>query len=930
MAKRQKLVLIDGKALFYRAYHAIQHLTNAEGLPTNAVYGFAAMVLKAYADLKPDYVILTWDKAKTAMTQRVALYPEYKAKRVRMPDDFHAQIPYIFKLADALRMPVIELDNYEADDIIGALVQQAPKDIDVIIVTNDRDVFQLLDPAVRAGRAGKVEIFMQRRGMTDTEMMDADKVESKYGIKPAQIVDLKALMGDASDNIPGVAGVGEKTAVSLLQKYGSLEGVYQHVDEIPGKLQERLAESKDIAYLSQKLATIMTEAPARLVLDLAKAGHYDRQKIHTLFRELGFKSLLDKLPPDMNAADDEPNLFNQSPAVRQRAHVDDSKYRCVQTEQDLRELVILLQQQKAFAFDTETDSVDTMTANLVGMAFSFSEGEAFYLPVGHTRESRIKNQESRDENQLPLGQVIEALKPVLEDGSISKVGHNLKFDYQIMRRYGVALTPISFDTMIAAFVLNPLGRSQSLGDLAYRELGLEMIGIEEVIGKRGPQQGTFDLVTVEDATRYAAEDADVSWRLYQKLAPEIEKQGFLRLAGEIEFPIIPVLAEMELAGISLDVEFLRRFNKVISARILELEEEVWAMAGERFNISSPAQLGQILFGKLGLVVAGVRRGKSGGLSTAARELEKMRGMHPIIELIFEHRELVKLKSTYVDSLPKMVGPDGRVHTSFSQTIAQTGRLSSNNPNLQNIPIRTELGREIRKAFVAPEGRCFVSADYSQIELRVAAALSKDQAMIKAFQDGIDVHQQTAAEMYGVELSSVTKEQRYNAKTINFGVLYGMSAHGLAVATGMSREEAAGFIKRYYELRPALAEYIEEIKKQAREKEYTETLFGRRRPCPEINSNNHMMAQAAERYAVNVPIQGTAADIMKLAMVKLAPELGAATKMLLQIHDELIVETDEDQSEAVAKQMKAAMEQVYELGVPIAVDTSSGKTWGDLD
>jgi DNA polymerase I len=913
MAKRQKLVLIDGKALFYRAYHAISHLTNAEGLPTNAVYGFAAMVLKAYADLKPEYVILTWDKAKTALTQRLALYPEYKAKRLKMPDDFHIQIPYIFKLAEALGIPVMELDDYEADDIIGALVEQAPKSLDVIIVTNDRDVFQLLD--------GDVAVYMQRRGMTETEVMDAKKVEEKYGIKPKQIVDLKALQGDASDNIPGVAGVGEKTAVSLLQKYVSLDGVYAHLEEIPGKLHDRLVESRDMAYLSQKLATIMRDAPARLDLDKARTGHYDRLAIHSLFRELGFKSLLSKLPSEMDYGD-EPNLFNPEGRPLVRDHIDESKYHCVLQKEALKDLCKKLEAQECFAFDTETDSLDTVSANLVGMAFSFKEGEAYYVPVGHKAEP--------DGGQLELEMVLKSLKPILQNEKIGKVGHNIKFDYEVLRRYGVFLKPISFDTMVAAFLLNPLGRSQTLGDLAYRELGIEMIGIEELIGKKGVQQGSFDLVSLEDATRYAAEDADVSWRLYQKLAPEIEERGFSRLAREIEWPIIPVLGEMEIAGIGLDVEFLRQFNKVISARIIGLEEEVWKLAGERFNLSSPAQLGQILFGKLGLVVAGVKRGKSGSLSTAARELDKMRGMHPVVDLIFEHRELVKLKTTYVDALPKLVATDGRIHTSFNQTVAQTGRLSSNNPNLQNIPIRTELGREIRRAFVAPTGRCFVSADYSQIELRVAAALSKDTAMIKAFEEGIDVHQQTAAEMYGVDLDNVTKEQRYNAKTINFGVLYGMSAHGLSVATGMSREEAAGFIRRYYELRPALANYIAEIKALAREKEYTETLFGRRRPCPEINSNNAVISQAAERYAVNVPIQGTAADIMKLAMVKLAPKLDQKSQMLLQIHDELIVEADETSAEGVAKLMKATMERVYDLGVPIAVDTAVGRTWGDLD
>jgi DNA polymerase I len=684
MSKRAKLVIIDGKAIFHRAYHAIPHLSNKDGVPTNAVYGFAAMTLKALADLKPDYVVLAWDKAKTSLTQRTKLYPDYKIKRLKMPDDFYAQIPFIAELATALHIPMIELDHYEADDIIGTLVQRHPE-LEILIATNDRDMFQMINDHTR--------IYMQRRGMTETEIYDAAKVMERYGIVPKQIIDLKALEGDASDNIPGVAGVGEKTALELIKKYGSLDSIYQHLDEIPGKLQDKLRDNREVAYLSHKLATIMCDAPVELTLEDARWGRHDRQAIHELFRRLNFKSLLRNLPPELDYnAGGPPSLFDAEVPQKSRAHIKSASYHCVLSVADLEKLTSALERVDRFAFDVETNALDVMAAQLVGLAVSFQEGEAYYIPVGHASGE-----------QLDTAAVIEALKPVLENPSIGKVGHNLKFDYQIMRRYGVDVAPVTFDTMIAAFILNPLGRAQTLSDLAFSELGLEMIEITELLGRKGKDQISFDAVAVEDATRYAAEDADVSWRLYQKLKPELEKAGFNKLAEATEWPLIPVLANMELAGIQLDVDFLKDFNKRISAKILELEEAIWKASGEHFNISSPAQLGKILYGKLGLSAAGVKRGKTGASSTAAGELEKLRGQHPVVEHLFEYRELVKLKNTYVDALPKQIGPDGRVHTSFSQTIAQTGRLSSTNPNLQNIPIRTEVGREIRKLPDRAEG-----------------------------------------------------------------------------------------------------------------------------------------------------------------------------------------------------------------------------------
>lgn len=904
MAKA-KLVLIDGNAVFHRAYHAIPHLTNKEGQPTNAIYGFTNMLLKVLADLKPDYAIVAWDKS--SQTFRKEMYADYKATRVKAPDDLYAQIKPTRELIEALGIPYIELDNYEADDIIGTLAAKA-KTEEVIIVTGDMDELQLIND--------NTKVYTMRRGITDTVIYDMAAMQERYGMTPAQFIDLKALKGDASDNIPGVPGVGEKTAMTLIQTYGSLDGVYEHIDEIKGSLQSKLADNKDQAYLSQKLSRIVCDAPVELDLEAARLGRYDKPAIHELFRRLDFKSLLAKLPPEL---EEDRNLFNLDETVPQkvRGHIEKASYHCIQTVAALDDLAAKLSRQPEFAFDTETDALDIMTLNLVGMAFSFKDGEAYYIPIGH-----------QSGQQLELKAVIKALKPVLENPKIGKIGHNLKFDYTVMHRHGVVINPISFDTMVAAFIINPLARSQTLGDLAYSELGIEMIPIEDLIGK-GKAQTTLDLATIEDVTRYAAEDADVSWRVYQALKPQLI--GKLKsLADTTDWPLIPVLGDMELAGISLDTDYLSKFNKVISARILELEAEIWKLAGEQFNISSPSQLSNVLFNKLGLTVQGVRKGKTGALSTAARELEKMRGLHPIVDLIFEHRELMKLKTTYVDALPLLVSSvDGRIHTSYSQTITQTGRLNSINPNLQNIPVRTEIGRQIRHAFVAPKSRAFVSADYSQIELRVAAALSKDEAMIKAFTDGVDIHISTAAELFDVALDKVTKEQRYAAKTINFGVLYGMSAHRLTQETNMEHQQSQEFIDRYFGLRPKLKAYIDGIKKLAREQEYVETLLGRRRPCGEINSNNFMVSQAAERMAVNVPIQGTAADIMRLAMIQLAPKLEGKAELLLQIHDELIAETDKTNADEVAGIMKQSMENVYELGVPLAVETAIGQNWGEL-
>jgi DNA polymerase-1 len=926
--KKPLLVLVDGSAVFHRGYHAIPHLSNSKGEPTNAIYGFVTILIKVLGDLKPKYVIVAWDKSE--QTFRKEMYPEYKATRIKQPDDLYAQMPPTKELVQTLGIPLIEVGGYEADDIIGTLARKAEKrgDVNIVIATGDRDQLQLVDSAT------VVDMF-NPRGLEPTRY-DLAKMKDKYGLTPKQFIDYKALVGDTSDNIPGVKGIGDKGAQKLLAEYKTLDGIYEHIDEISGKQGEYLRTGKDLAYLSKELSTIVCDMPLELDLEAATVGRHDHTQVRELFSRLEFRSsLLAKLPQAVEAVVKAPaggaavqSLFGDEAVEdlqkKQREHLEAATYTAITTEAELNKLAADLNSVEAFAFDTETTSVDTIEAELVGLSFSWKEAEAYYVPVAHTAGT-----------QLNRDMVLKALKPALENPAIRKVGHNIKFDYEMLRRYGIEAGPIGFDTMIAAFLLNSGGRGLSLDDLAFTELGVEMIPIKELIGA-GKAEITFDQTLIEDATVYAAEDADMSWRLYEKLRTRLaaenepNKYGWnlSRLAAEIEWPMVPVLGEMELKGIELDIAVLKRFGEQLEQRIGELKEQVYEHAGEEFNLGSPAQLGQILFGRLALPSAGLKKGKT-GISTAADVLEKLRDAHPVIPLIMEYRELDKLKNTYVDALPGMVKADGRVHTSFNQTGAATGRLSSTNPNLQNIPVRTQLGREIRAAFVAPEGRVLVAADYSQIELRIAAALAGDEAMIRTFREGIDLHQQTAAELFGVPLEEVTKDQRSASKTINFGVLYGMSAHGLSVATGMDGKAAAGFIDRYFEVRPKLKAYIDATKQFAHEHEYTATLFGRRRACPEIKSSNFQIRSGAERVAVNVPIQGTAADIYKLAMIRVAEKLDDDCPLLLQIHDELIVEAPAAKAEAVERLLRAEMSSVLDVGVPLAVDTAVGTNWGVL-
>jgi DNA polymerase-1 len=911
MTKRKKLVIFDGHALVHRGYHAIPYLSTKDGTPTNAVYGFTMMMLLALRELKPDYVAVAWDAP--GKTFRHDDFKDYKATRKKADQELYDQLPITKEVISAFNIPLLEHSGFEADDIIGSLSKQYEDKVDVVIVTGDMDELQLV--------SDKTTVFTMRKGFSDTFIYDEKAVHDKYGVTPEEFIVYKALKGDTSDNIPGVSGVGDKTATDLVSKYQTLDNIYKHLDDLKPAVRNKMEAGKDSAYLSEKLSTIKRDMKLDFDLKDSVIHEYDRKKVYDLFHKLEFRTLLSKLPAE-KITDEQTELSQESEQKiatnYNRTHLKSVKYHLITNLAELKDLSKKLKAQKLISFDTETDSVDEVEANLVGASFSFKEGEAYYVPLAHDELTEIGYEE-----------FIDVIGPILTDKSIGKVGHNIKYDYVVMKQFGIDVAPIAFDTMVAAFLISPIGRAQTLSQLAYEELGISMIDIEELIGKKGKNQLTFNKIAIKEAGQYAAEDADITLRLYNKLKSELDKIGELtKLAKQMEWPLIEVLGDMEYKGVELDVEFLNKLSDKYSTIIEGLQTKIWKIAGGQFNISSPAQLQKILFEKLKIDSTGLKKTKT-GISTAASELEKLRGKHEIVDMMFEYRELTKLTTTYVDALPKLVKPDGRIHTSYNQTIAQTGRLSSTNPNLQNIPTRTEAGREIRKAFVAPKGRVFISADYSQIELRLAAALAKDEPMIKAFKSGADIHTATAAEMFGVKQSEVTKDQRYGAKTINFGVLYGMNPHGLSVATGFDYDKAREFIDRYFSLRKGVADYIASVKKFAHDNNYTETIFGRRRPCPDVRSSNFIIRAAAERAAVNMPLQGTAADMMKIAMINIHKKLPKDADLILQIHDELIVECSQEDAKKVGKIVKDEMEKVHKFDVPIEVEVHHGTSWGSL-
>jgi len=925
MASRPRLYLIDGHALAYRTYFALTgtgegtRFTTKAGEPTAGVFGFTSVLLKLLTEESPEYLAVCFD---TGRTFRDDLYPEYKATREKMPEDLAIQLGRIRQLVQAFGIPIFEVEGYEADDVLGAMATKAAKEgVHSIILTGDRDLLQLSDE--------NITIRLSGRKLAEAIDYDPKGVEEKMGVKPTQIVDLKALMGDSSDNIPGVRGVGEKTAQNLIQQYGTLDSVYEHLDEIPARFRNKLVEDKEQAYLSRKLSAIVIDIPMDFNLQLCEAKNYDRDKVVELFRELDFRTLLPRIPSSSaDAEGKQMSLFKtRTKAAPQESGID----RIVSDEEALSALVSRLNQASHIAFDVETTSIDAMKAELVGISLGISPDEGYYIPVGH--QPRLAGME-----QLPLQIVLDALRNPLSDSKKPKVGHNLKYDFIVLARYGLRVTPLAFDTMIAEWLCDPGSRNLGLKNLAWTRLGIEMIEIEDLIG-RGRDQKCMDEIPIIKVAPYAGADARISLWLMKELEKEIKEKALEKLFHQIEMPLIPILADMEMTGVLIDTHFLDTFSSELSIRMEGIEKQIFDHAGHAFNINSTQQLSQVLFEELKLSPPGrTSKTASGFYSTAASVLEDLRDAHPIVGLVLEHREMGKLKSTYTDALPEQVNTQtGRIHTSFNQTGTVTGRIASSDPNLQNIPIRTDLGRQIRRAFIASQDHVLLSVDYSQIELRIVAHMSQDQAMIEAFLAGQDIHTTTASAIYNVDAKDVTLTMRRHAKAINFGLIYGMSPFGLSRSTDLTLAEAENFVDTYFKRFPGVRRYLDQIRRNAAERGYVETMLGRRRYFPQLKKGELNVSEQnkarAEREAINAPIQGTAADIIKIAMLRLPDTLrkkGLKAKMLLQVHDELVLECPQDELRVTAKTVKEVMWQAYELSLPLKTDAKAGADWANME
>ncbi len=929
MPQNEKLVLIDGHALAYRAFHALPaELKTSQGELTNAAYGFTSMLLNVLRDERPSHIAVTFDKG---LSFRHDVYPDYKAHRVKMPDEMRPQMERIRQVVAALDIPIFEQEGYEADDLLGTLARQAgERGIDVLIVTGDMDLLQLVDQHTR--------VLTSRWRFSDTVTYDPEGVKRRYGLTPAQLVDFKALVGDKSDNIPGVPGVGEKTALRLLQQYSSLESIYEHLDEVPTRFRNKLEAGRDLAFLSRRLATIVRDAPVQLDLDACHLRPFDRERVLDLFHELEFRSLVERLPEAEQAQvqarptgiPHQLSLFGEGPAAAPGpaatpVAAPGANYQIVADTEALRQLVEQLAEASALTLDTETTGTDPMQARLVGIALTDAPERGYYIPIIAPP----------GDPQLGLEVVLGALAPLLEDARLPKYGHNLKYDLTVLQQVGVHLRGLAFDTMIAEWLINPASKNLGLKNLAWARLKQDMTPITDLIGT-GRDQLTMDQVPVTQVAAYACADVDMTRRLVSVLEAELREKQLWSLFTELEMPLVPALAAMEMAGVRLDVAFLERMSDELAARLGELEAHIQEVVGYAFNVNSTQQLSDALFRTLGLPTQGLRRTKSGHFSTAADVLDRLRGKHPVIDLILEQRELAKLKSTYVDALPKLVNPrTGRLHTSYNQTGTVTGRISSSNPNLQNIPIRTDVGRRVRRAFVAEPGWKLISADYSQVELRIMAHISGDEGLLGAFARGEDIHASTAAAIMGVRLEDVTPEMRRVAKAVNFGLSYGQTAYGLANATDLTQAEAENFIRAYFERFPKVREYIDTTKARATRLGYVETLLGRRRYFPELRPGSrttHNVRQAAERMAINAPIQGTAADIINIATIRLhqaLQERGLRARMILQVHDELVVEAPEEEVATVIPLMREIMEGAFELKAPLKADLKVGQNWEEM-
>ncbi len=934
--KRKKLLIIDGNAIIHRSFHALPTtMKTKEGEVVNAVFGFASVLMKTIRDFHPEYVVLTFDKK--GPTFRHKKFKEYKAHREKAPDELYMQIPRIKELVKAFKIPIYEMSGFEADDLIGTISDQVEKNktekTESIIVTGDMDLLQLIGESTKVYKLG--------RGIGDGTLFNKELTKNKYSINPNQVIDYKALRGDASDNIPGVPGVGDKTAVSLLTEYKTLDNLYKNLSDDNEKIKPRiiglLKDNKDNAFLSRELATIKCDVPIDFNLDETKFGDFDNEKIVRMFTDLEFRSLLTRLKEISKDKKDTETGGGENKFERNKK---DFKYTLIDSEAKFKKFFHELKKQKEFTFDTETTSFDPLTCDLLGISFSWKKGEAYYVKI--SKENNKKKTKEADFNlfnyntnskfQIPSSRHpwLEELKPVFEDKNVKKIAHNMKYDYRVMISNGIKTQNVFFDTMIASYLFNPGTRQHNLDALTFNELGFDKISKEDLLG-RGKDKVSFGEADTEKLYLYSSEDADFTHRLYQKLKKKLKEEGINDLFFKMEMPLVEILSDMEENGIEIDEKFLGVMSKKLNAKIKKLEKNIHKMAGTEFNVRSTKQLKEVLFEKLQISTKGIKKTKT-GYSTAFDELEKIKDEHEIVVLIQEHRELSKLTSTYIDALPELViQKTGRIHTSFNQTVTATGRLSSTEPNLQNIPIKTELGREIRKAFVAKKGYKLLAIDYSQIELRVAAHLSGDKELIKAFKSGADIHTQTAALINKTRLKEVTSEMRREAKAVNFGVLYGQGVHGLAKAVDIGFMEAKVFIEDYFLAFPGIKKYIDKTIKDTKKSGFVETMFNRKRYLPDVNSTTPMIKKAAERMAINTPIQGTAADILKLAMIEVYKKIKDEVdiKMLLQVHDELVFEVVEEKAEEYAKQIKEIMEKVIKLKVPIIADVKVGENWGEM-
>lgn len=886
---KKTIYVVDGTSYIHRAYHAIRNLSSSQGLPTNAIFGFTRMLMKLLDDKSPEYGVVAFDVK--GPTFRHKIFKDYKATRPPMPEDMAVQIPYIKEVVHGLNLVVLEKQGYEADDIIGTIARLGQEQgYNVVIVSGDKDFRQILS-----------ENTVMWDSMND-KLTDSSTIRRDYGIEPEQIIQVMALSGDTSDNIPGIPGVGEKTAINLIQQFGSIENVFEHTDQVTRpSLRSKLEQFKEQAYLSKKLVTINSAVPLDITPDDLRLKLPQKERLAEIFRELEFKSLVDRFS--------------------EHAELSKKDYRLILKIEELESLTESIRKKGLFCLDTETTSKNALNAELVGISFCLEPGTAYYAPLGHT--SRGKG------SQIDIDEALILLKGILCDDKVKKIGQNIKYDAEVLARYGINLEGLSFDTMIASYLIDPTLRQHNLDYLAQHYLGYKMISYDEVTDHN--RDISFASVDVDRAKEYSCEDAEITLLLKTVLEDKLKETDNYALFQDLEMKLIPVIMEMEMTGIKIDVDFFKKMSKKFADELSGIESRIFDLTGEKFNINSPQQLGYILFEKLKLPVKKKTKKRS-GYSTDVEVLTELAGIHEIPSLLLRFRTISKLKSTYLDALVSLVNPaTGRVHTSYNQTVTATGRLSSSNPNLQNIPIRTDEGREIRKGFIADSDHLLLSADYSQIELRVFAHYSEDPVLLEAFEIGEDIHTRTAAEVFDLDPKMVTPEMRRMAKTINFGIIYGMGPIKLAKELGISKKVAQAYLDNYYERYKGVKDFKEKVVSQAVQNGYVATLLKRRRYLPNINSENGNLRGEAERAAINTPIQGTAADLIKMAMINIADRLkreDLKTKMLLQVHDELVFEVPKGELPVTSKIIKDEMEGVYRLNIPLKVDINWGTNWGE--